>query len=569
MGCWSDILLYKFENLLRSYQPDHSTITAKERQWVLIFAISIMLITTLPYALAYSQQGENWRFTGFLFGVEDGNSYIAKMLLGESGEILFRTPYSTAPQRGVLAFLPYLLLGKLVDAPGSHEQLVALYHIFRIVAGILAIMASYDFIALFCKAARFRRMGLILVVLGGGLGWMLVVVGRSQWLGSLPLEFYSPESFGFLALYGIPHLSLARATFLWAFVEYLKGVQPLGKPWYISATRLSGLWLVTAIAQPITAVVLGFVIGMHLLVIAGWRLFVNHRNQQYSWEYWLQSVKLVSAAGLLPALLLVYTTISFATDPFLKMWTEQNIIRSPHPVHYILAYGYILPFAIFGLIQLKRTDRWRGLFLITWISLLPVLAYIPFNLQRRLPEGIWVALVSAGMVALENWAGANHRTRGNTKKLRILPEFILIIAIPSTVILFVGGLFAAFNPTTPIFRDSEEVRAFEFLANQSKPGEVVLSSFDTGNVIPAWAPVRVVIGHGPESVGLSELQQSVHKVFQEETDADARRSFLKEHEVRYLFYGPSEREIGHWEPGGSEHMRLIYQSEHYKIFTIE
>jgi len=113
------------------------SVTHAERRWVMIFATIVMLITTIPYLVGYASQGQEWRFTGFIFGVEDGNSYIAKMLLGSSGSWMFRTPYTASYQRGVIAFLPYILLGKLAQGSGVHEQLVALYHLFRIGAGFL------------------------------------------------------------------------------------------------------------------------------------------------------------------------------------------------------------------------------------------------------------------------------------------------------------------------------------------------------------------------------------------------------------------------------------------------
>ena len=191
----------------------------------MVFAALVMLVTTLPYLLGYFTQGQTERFTGFVFGVEDGNSYIAKMVSGSYGDWLFRTPYTAYPQAGLFIYLPYLLLGKLAAPPGLHEQLVSLYHLFRFFAGMLAILASYDFLAYFIREIRLRRFGVALTCLGGGLGWLLVVLGRSNWLGSLPLDFYSPEAFGFLGLYGLPHIALARALLLWALLAYLKLVE--------------------------------------------------------------------------------------------------------------------------------------------------------------------------------------------------------------------------------------------------------------------------------------------------------------------------------------------------------
>ena len=116
-----------------------------EYRWVIVYAVTVMLILTLPYVMGYAVEGESWKFTGFAFGVEDGNSYIAKMLSGAAGNWLFFTPYTSFPQNGVLAYLPYILLGKLSSPPGQHIQLVVIFHLFRIIAGILAIIATYDF----------------------------------------------------------------------------------------------------------------------------------------------------------------------------------------------------------------------------------------------------------------------------------------------------------------------------------------------------------------------------------------------------------------------------------------
>ncbi|MGD8633386.1 MAG: hypothetical protein PVF85_07435, partial [Anaerolineales bacterium] len=59
-----------------------------------LFAALVAILTSIPYVLGFAAQGSDWAFTGFVFGVEDGNSYIAKMLLGSSGDWLFRSPYS-------------------------------------------------------------------------------------------------------------------------------------------------------------------------------------------------------------------------------------------------------------------------------------------------------------------------------------------------------------------------------------------------------------------------------------------------------------------------------------------
>ncbi|HLB64945.1 MAG TPA: hypothetical protein VJJ46_08895, partial [Anaerolineales bacterium] len=180
--------------------------TRAERRWCLLYSAVLVVLTGMPYLLGYFAQSEAWVFSGFVFGVEDGNSYIAKMLSASQGAWLFRTPYTTSDQRGIIAFLPYILLGKLAQGEAIREQLVALFHAFRSAAIFLEVWAVYRFAALFIAEGPWRRWATILATAGGGLGWALVALGQGSWLGSLPLDLHSPESFGFLAIYGLPHL---------------------------------------------------------------------------------------------------------------------------------------------------------------------------------------------------------------------------------------------------------------------------------------------------------------------------------------------------------------------------
>jgi hypothetical protein len=85
------------------------TITAKELRRTVAFALFIVLLTSIPYIIAWSKQDDQWVFSGALFGVEDGNSYLAKMRLGARGEWDFHLFYTPEQTEGAsLMFLPYL-----------------------------------------------------------------------------------------------------------------------------------------------------------------------------------------------------------------------------------------------------------------------------------------------------------------------------------------------------------------------------------------------------------------------------------------------------------------------------
>ena len=91
--------------------------------------------------------------------------YLAPLAVGYSG------PPATL---SLLAFVSYILLGKLASQPAQHDQLVTLYRWIRFFSGILAITAGYDFISLFIKDEKWKLWAITILVLVGGGGWILV-----------------------------------------------------------------------------------------------------------------------------------------------------------------------------------------------------------------------------------------------------------------------------------------------------------------------------------------------------------------------------------------------------------
>lgn len=524
--------------------------TKSERAWCLVYALVLAAFTTVPYVLAYAAQAEAWRFTGFVFGVEDGNSYIAKMLLGSGGAWLFRTPYTADPQRGVLAFLLYLLLGKLAQGAALHEQLVALFHLFRIAATPLAVLATYRFAAFFLEPVSWRRWATVLATAGGGLGWLVSLAGRGEWLGSLPLDLISPESFGFLAFFGLPHLVLGRALLLGGLVFYLEAARRPARGWVAG-----GLWLALGLVQPFEVVSAYVVVASHLLAVLVAAGRTGWRQQLQTW------LRPAAQAALIPLPIVLYTGLSYLLDPYLQAWSAQNLIASPHPLHYLAAYGLVLVPAVAGGRALIRSRRAESLLPVAWCLSLPVLAYAPVNLQRRLPEGIWVAFATLAAIGLSTWTA-------ETSRKRVAP-LLLALSMATSVLLLAGGAGIALRPGEPVFRPASEVAAFEWCRAHAQPGSVVLTSYETGNALPAWAPVRVVVGHGPESAGLQGLLPQVSVFFSEGEPDSARVEFLAAHNVSYVLVGPRERALGSWNPGGAPFLTLVYQDSGYELYRVD
>jgi hypothetical protein len=518
-----------------------------ERRWVWLFALGLVMLTTIPYLIAAGQSGGV--FTGFLYGVEDGNSYIAKMMAGANGDWLFRSPYTAMPQVGLFIYLPYLLLGKVLGPGATHDQLVVLFHLFRVVSLVLLCAATYDFLSLYLKDVNLRRLGLALATLGSGLGWLLIFLGQQTFFGSIPLDFYSPETFGFLANFAIPHLVLARALMLWALVAYLR-VTPKTKP----AWQTIALWLAMALVHLITAVLALGLVLLHLAYQAA-RLWLQKKNLQS-----LRASALHAGVAILATLfVLLPNAWSYLSDGYLKIWMRQNQILSPNPVHYIFAYGWLAPFAYFTIKDWWRKQEPSQSFLLAWLLALLPLLYAPVGLQRRLAEGAWVMLIVLALYAFERGYWAKRRRE----------LWLFALAFPSTLMLIFGALQASGTIVPPVFRPIAEVEAFDQLRASADPGEVVLAAYETGNALPAWLPFSVVVGHGPESPDADKLAAQIRSFFQGRTEDDVRLEFLSRHDVSYVFWGPIEESFGSWDPHDAAYLEQIINVGDYYVFKVD
>jgi hypothetical protein len=537
-----------------------------EKKLVVWYAGLVMLATSIPYFVGFqteirSRGQSEWVFSGFVIGVEDGHSYIAKMRSGYEGSWLFRTSYTLMPQNGLIAYLPYILLGKLAGPPALHEQLILLFHWFRIASGFLTILATYDFVAAFIKDNLIRWVCVVLATIGGGLGWILILVGGGKY--GLPLEWYSPEAFGFLNLLGLPHLSLGRGLFLWTILAYLQLWRNTESQYKAFPWKFSLAWFFSGIAQPLYPGLLGLIMGAHwFVVLIQSRSGTAENNQSFHLSHVFRKLLF---AGFAPSILFFYTTYKFLTDPYLKIWSRQNYLPSAPLISYVYSYGWLIPLVVAGAIKLWRMDRLRGLFLCVWMMMVPILVIMPFSIQRRLSEGAWVGIVTLAGVYLQK-----ERFDYQNTPRKIIVLCLITLSLPSTIFLLYGSVMRAVIPAEPIFLPAQQVRMFEVLDQYAKKSgnKAVLAAYSTSNALPAFASVQVMVGHGPESAHGQAFLEQVKDFYSNNADETFRKNFLRENHINYVIWGDAEREYGWWKPDTAPYLTLIYSDENTNIYEV-
>jgi hypothetical protein len=524
---------------------DLGTVTKREWQRVAIFAGIVMLLTTLPYGVGWLSQNDAWEYGGFLFGTDDGYSYLAKMRLGTRGDWLFTIRYTSEPHDGALLFFPYILLGKLTglfvgtDNPDLPTALAVVFNVARVVFGALLFFCTYRFIAVFLRRPGSRMVALVLIALGGGFGWLLSLVGLTDLLDSLPVDFYVPEGYSFLILFGLPHLALARSAMLIGLVLLFRALMIRESPrGWLRWTTLAGLcWIVMGLCVP-------FYIAVLYLILGVWGLAAWLRERRFPWALFWRA----ASAGIVVLPLLLYTTVVFLTNDVLGEWSGQNSLPSPHPLHYVFGYVVLAIPAIIALRWAWRKDSLPHLLLASWIVVMPVVVYLPINVQRRLAEGVIVPL---GILAVVGLRLLFPHRRQWIRAWRV----VLFLTLPTAIILWLGGMFSALSPGRPLFHPRDELAVMDTLNAIAPRDSVVLSLKETGNYLPARADVKAYVGHGPETINSAEKEELAEQFFAGELDADSRRVLLEE--VDYVFFGPLEAEISDPARSWAEGLRAL------------
>jgi hypothetical protein len=307
-----------------------------------------------------------------------------------------------------------------------------------------------------------------------------------------------------------------------------------------------------SLIHPYTLVIINAVFVAYLL----WQRF---RDKMPLWPA-LGKLGLVSLPSL-PYLLYVWSV--FESNFAFQSWRAQSSTWSPQPLHYILGFGLILPLAGLGLWRGEKFSTANGFsLLLVWLCLIPILLYVPTTLQRRFLDGYQAALAIPAAMGLAWLVQGPDRARWSVPAAVSL----LILMSLSNLFLLAGSMLTVQHRAAPVFHSGSQQAAFQWVAEQA-PGQTILASYQTGNILPAYAPVKVFLGHGPETAGWTEKQKLVETFFGTGDEAFQRR-LLQEYNISYLFYGPAEQALGDFSPAEATYLEAVYDDGAIQIYRV-
>jgi hypothetical protein len=147
------------------------------------------------------------------------------------------------------------------------------------------------------------------------------------------------------------------------------------------------------------------------VVLAVWGVLLWVRARAFPTDAFIRA--LIAGGMTLP--LFGYYAWVFTTNETFVIWSSQNILISPPPQDYLLAYGVLIFFGLFAVADAWRRGEEPRLMLLAWALAGLLLVYLPLNVQRRLGEGVIVPLTVLAVLGVERLIqcqGATPSERG-------------------------------------------------------------------------------------------------------------------------------------------------------------
>ncbi len=459
-----------------------SALSGDSRWWGAVFG-TVLLAALLVYAAAFMMPPPGWNFSGFLLNSGDAWGYRAFVRAFAEGGWLIDNPFSDVVREPAFFNLLWFALGKVQRLTGL--PFLAIYYALGAVAAGLMFRVILRFTREFGGDGSAGRFAFLLASLGGGVGWISLLISRDAPTNLRPMDLFHPEGFPVQSALFVPHFALSIALLGTIMAWFHRGVSTGRRGWSAASALLT---LALSFFHPYHLVTVGIVAGAWVAV----EQTLGRRRLHRGWA----DLGLLALA-MLPAALYYRW---FFRQPNWGMWGAGNIVRTQGGAAVLLGLGPLVAMAGVGV---WRQRAWgldaRRRFLLVWsaVGIGLLFSYPLFQFEAKLVEGLILPLAVLGAGALFSPDDA----RGTRRKW-LAAAGVLLAMMPSHAVLVaesldvVSGSWKNFFPIDWIqgcTLSDDEVELNRYLEGRSLAGSVIMAPISAGRVLPGVSDARVFV----------------------------------------------------------------------------
>jgi hypothetical protein len=537
-------------------------------EWWFVFGVIFFLlfVTSIPYLYGYRSAPPDKQFMGIMLDVPDHVQYFSWMReLSEAN--LASNKLTSESNKPVFFNLLWWGLGRLGKLFGWEYSIP--YQIMRVVGSLCFLLLTYLFCARYFENVWKRKVAFLIVCVTSGLGWVLVLLKYTLTKGELlfPLDVFIAEGNTFLSILGYPHF-IAALLYILVFELVLRGERK-NKLSYAVGAGLVALFLGWQHAYDLISV---------YAVLGAYGLLKIWRDRRIP-RYILISGIVIVGISCWPA---VYSVLLTSLDPLWKEVLAQFAnagVYTPNLLHLPILLGFAFILALIMAIRYNpirsasKSDQ--DLFISGWFWVSFVIVYLPVDYQIHLLNGWQIPIAIFATKGLFEWIipvlnksiEVKARFKGWNIE-RIGPVIFLVLISLTNIYLFFWRFIDLSRHDYPYFLYHDEVKALKWLETEGEGTDVVLSSLDIGQYVPALSGKHSFLAHWAQTVNYHEKARSAEAFYSGDITEDMRLKLIRDYGIRYVFYGSAEQRLGSFKPSEMEILQLAFSSPYAKVFLV-
>lgn len=496
-------------------------ISRSELRFATLLLLLLSLITTAPYVLGWYLSFPNQVFTGVLEHSFDANNYLAYAAQAQSGEWLFHNPMTAEPHRAVFFNFEWLLIGKI--ARWFRISLPAATNLTRLLFVGLMTYAAYWYSSFFLYSALARRIALVMVILGGGFGWIAALhLLHIPLDSSYFIDLSNANLFPFYWILKLPHFLASATLGVLGLCFFLRAEQHRSNRHYCVA----GLFFALAgTCRPY---------DMLYLMLATTLYLVCDSLRKHSFKFIF--LRLLPTFTCLPVLAYYYWI--FKIHPVFRWW---SLPGGPGPAPWLLMTGFgmtsLLLLASIPKFLRRRLDD-RSLFLYCGVFTASTLSYMHLVLHFafQFATNILMPLVLLVLLHWEDSIRQFHRLRQG----KILIAVALLLNSCTAIALTGDSLLLVKKGNFRV--DAGLLQAYAWLNTHSDSNETILADYQNSNLLPQYAHNRVFCGYY-NAVKFREKLKALNLFFSANPNEGSKLKLLKENDIHFILTSGAEAQV--------------------------
>jgi hypothetical protein len=489
-------------------------------KFIFLFAALLVCVTSWHYVACARQTPKGWRFSGLTYNLRDQNTYLTWMAQARAGRFFFDNLYTGEKEKPGYCNALWWALGTLSRLTGL--SLISVYHGSRVVFIFIFLLLLNRFVGYFLADEQERWCAFLLISLGTGFGWLLVLFSPLTKSVLSCADLWIPEAFSFLSMLWFPHFVFSLILQIGIYWLFLAACERGKSSWAVGAGLL--------------ALLLGFTHTYHLptvyLIVAVFALL----NTETRWQSLKYAALIVGLS--LPAL--IYFTAITRICPSMAAWKQQNVCRSPSIWWYALGFGAVALLPLLFPRQLtKLADKSpRNLFLLTWllcnVALLYAYPLLPF--ERRLSQGLQIPLTLLSVQILFRVIAHAPRFAKLRTRRWTLTLALVALSLPTSLFHLTITSYRILPPRSPEYLLPDALAAAVYLRRQADANAVILAPEQDGLWLPLWTQRRVFVGHPGLTANYCEKTKLAARFFTGKMSVSERVKLLRAHQVSFIYW---------------------------------